>query len=905
VNDPSDTNPPAPPDHLFTWLDVNQHFADLARASSWPRWLREVDAYWDSVRFVIEPTAGEDEVWSWLRDVLGPLTVERDTSVLLLDDAGPDCPRRTLAIEFEAPEDIPPAERRPRWNDRRVVSEIADALPPPRSALPHDVSVVAFHSFKGGVGRTLHCIATARGLAEGGRKVLLVDADLEAPGITWMIADSAAVHFAYEDFLALVHGATDETYVEAISLGRKYLANQEFDGVVVMPARRDHLRVAPPHIEPVDLLTTDRDPYVLTEALAELGHAVGADVVLVDLRAGSSELSAPLLLDPRVLRVFVTTISDQSVRGTRQILRELARRAPGRPDDPDCALLLTQFHAADHSDRLADVVAQLRDGAFEVSGRSGDLTDDDLPATDAAIPVMTSRFEPGLLNLPATWAEVVSLIVRLRLPDVVDSLVDAIPAGTAKASAPSMTEPVSVEHKRRKLAEVANAAIYAEDFDESEFLTTNALRNLAEAHRTELPVEIVIGGKGAGKTFTFMQLCRRPDWASFVRDAGVPNASLTVPTVPVLASTNLSDESKALIDQRRAAAARDLSGREPVSRQAIWDLIDEALAGELTQVGWRRVWLTCFARSIGLTASPDNAEELLADLARTRSAVFVLDGLEDLFQSFAERGREQDALHALLVGCPEWLRTLRGRPLGLVVFVRRDLAWAAIRQNPGQFEKRYEKYALRWNTEEALRLAAWVCHRGDCLPEISSDDVRTADEAHLSRLMSTIWGEKMGSAKSKEARSEVWFFAALSDFQGQIQARDIVAFLAEAAKESMGADPRWSDRVLAPSAMRHALPKCSEQKIEAIGKENPPVGALLNRLRDLDIARKKVPFRLESVDLNSEEARLLDTNGVVFREGDQYWIPEIFRHGLGFTVQGRPRVVAIAKLVRRRNDTFG
>lgn len=157
-----------------------------------------------------------------------------------------------------------------------------------------------------------------------------------------------------------------------------------------------------------------------------------------------------------------------------------------------------------------------------------------------------------------------------------------------------------------------------------------------------------------------------------------------------------------------------------------------------------------------------------------------------------------------------------------MTFIRRDLALAAIRQNPGQFEKRYEKYAMRWTTEEALRLAAWVCHRGKSLPRVSGDDVRTAPETELSRLMSTIWGEKMGGANSKEARSEVWFFAALSDFRSQIQAQDIVAFLAEAAKESVRADPRWSDRILAPTAMRNALPKCSEQKIEAIGLENPP-----------------------------------------------------------------------------------
>lgn len=903
MNGRTDFSLPAHPDHLFTWLDLNQYFADLAQESGWPRWLREVDAYWDSARFVVDEATSANEVWDWLREVLGPLTVEPDRGVLLLDDAGQE---RQLAVEIEPVSQVPRLERRPRWNDRRIVADLAQALPAPRSALPHDVSVVAFHSFKGGVGRTLHCVATARRLADDGHRVLLIDADLEAPGITWMVADAVRVDFAYEDFLALVHGATDEAYTEAIALGRKFLTNQELDGVVVMPARRDHLRVAPPRIEPVDLLTTDRDPYVLTDALAKLGNAIGADVVLVDLRAGSSELSAPLLLDPRVHRVFVTTISDQSVRGTRQILRALARRAPSQTaNDPDCALLLTQFNATDHGERLSEVVADLRDCALEVSGRSAGSSNEDLPAADAAVPVMTSPFEAGLLNLPASWDDVVALLARLRLAHVMSSLVEALPAVTPAASPNTDIAPRPIEEMRRQLADVADNLVYAESSAEPEFLTTDALRNLAEAHRTELPVEIIIGGKGAGKTFTFMQLCQRGDWASFAQATGVSNTGLNVPTVPVLASANLSDPAKDVLDERRTSTARALTGRAPASRQAIRDMIDEALARDLTQVGWRRVWLSCFAQSIGLDATPDTAEEALAEFARTHSAVFVLDGLEDTFPSFAERTREKDALQALLVGCPEWLRTLRGRPLGMVVFVRRDLALAAIRQNPGQFEKRYEKYALRWNREEALRLAAWVCQRGGCLPAASSEEVKTADEARLSELMLTVWGEKMGSAKSKEARSEVWFFAALSDFQGQIQARDIVAFLATAARESVEADARWSDRILAPAAMRNALPKCSKQKIEAIRHENPPVKKLLDRLRDLDVDRKKVPFRLESVGLSSEEARLLDSNGVVFREGDQYWIPEIFRHGLNFTVQGRPRVVAMAKLVRRRNDTTG
>ena len=83
--------------------------------------------------------------------------------------------------------------------------------------------------------------------------------------------------------------------------------------------------------------------------------------------------------------------------------------------------------------------------------------------------------------------------------------------------------------------------------------------------------------------------------------------------------------------------------------------------------------------------------------------------------------------------------------------------------------------------------------------------------------------------------------------------------------------------------------------------ENPPVGHLLDRLRNLPAEHRKVPFRREDVSLSQAETDLLDTNGVLFRENDQYWIPEIFRHGLGFKATGRPRVVNIADLLRKRD----
>ena len=102
--------------------------------------------------------------------------------------------------------------------------------------------------------------------------------------------------------------------------------------------------------------------------------------------------------------------------------------------------------------------------------------------------------------------------------------------------------------------------------------------------------------------------------------------------------------------------------------------------------------------------------------------------------------------------------------------------------------------------------------------------------------------------------------------------------------------------------MREALVTCSRKKIEAISEETPQIGEVLRKLRNLNYEHRQVSFGQDAVDLDSWELELLVDNGIVFREEDRYWIPEIFRHGLGFRASGRPRVLAVANLVRRRNN---
>ncbi|WP_422647131.1 MinD/ParA family ATP-binding protein [Actinoalloteichus caeruleus] len=903
---------------FFTWFDVEQWFRDLAAEGEWPEWLVEVDAYWDSLELTLDQQVTFGQVWDYLGDTLGRLTVDREAERLLLEDGGVDGANGLDVVLTRAAPDHDSGRRyrRPKWNENRVTREVGEALPRPNNAeLPHGVNVAAFHSFKGGVGRTTHCVATARAVAASGQRVLLVDADLEAPGITWMLeAQGNRITFSFEDFLALLHGADEPD--RAVAVARRHLANQEIDGVLLLPARRDPNRTEPPRLAPGDLLTPSRSRYFLTESLARLAHALGAGTALVDLRAGASELSAPALLDPRVHRVFVTTASDQSVRGTVAMLDEVRRRAPSTAeDDPVPTVIVTQYQNSVHDGVVEDAAARLAEAVTRImKGGAGaeEMAGEEDPTTELLVTTpLRSPFSPGLLALPASWDGVAAASDRAGLGRVVAGLADNLRAGVTPEPVADVSPSgrPSLPDRRRWLAERARLLTYAETAmkqdEDAGFLRTNSLVNLASAHRTEAPVEVVVGAKGSGKTFTFLSLCRRRTWGAFGADLGVRDIELDADIVPVLSSQYLKDDIGQDIDEIRRSAANRLASVEgaevEVPARDPKEFIDKKLKEDRTDGDWRRIWLTVLARSVGIPAEPDTAEDDLVELARRRSAIFVVDGLEDLFQGISREPRQQQALRVLLTTCMEWMRKLRGRPLGLVIFVRRDLVQYAITQNTAQFLARYQQFELRWDQVEALRLVAWVCHHSRALPMASEDLVQSAGHDVLSEHLLSLWGERLGSARSREAGSQAWFLAALSDFNQQIQARDIVFFLKEAAEKSAD-DPsptKWTDRLLTPTSMRRALPACSAQKIFAIQEEIRTIKEVFDHMRTLDHEGRKVPFRREDVGLSLEDIALLESNGVVFLVENEYWMPEIYRHGLNFkATTRRPRVLGVAKLVR-------
>jgi tetratricopeptide (TPR) repeat protein len=217
--------------------------------------------------------------------------------------------------------------------------------------------IFTFYSFKGGVGRSMAVLNLAYALAAKGRQVLVLDMDLEAPGLSGFLHREAEIAgFARLDMVNLVSWA--------------FSAHLPLDPVSFPPASDYVVPIAPEKLEQVprsfselgrlDIIPVEeeRDYYerltslamgnydqddlvragsVLRAWLKELRFPVDVpdyhgpacertasyDYVLVDSRTGITETGGLCIGPLSDQLVVLTALNDQNVAGTRKFLTEV------------------------------------------------------------------------------------------------------------------------------------------------------------------------------------------------------------------------------------------------------------------------------------------------------------------------------------------------------------------------------------------------------------------------------------------------------------------------------------------------------------------------------------------------------------------------------------------------------
>ena len=343
---------------LYTWKDIEREL--LLNKDKWQGVIFDSEIYTDEIIIHLKKGKTEEDAKRILRGIFGD---KYDGEKILLDLSV-----EYLGVLFESDENeendsvVTPLFRNVLYQNTAYFNELIE------KELP-GVPVLAFHSYKGGVGRTLSLLAFVKAWSElnnlvNAQKLLVIDADIEAPGITWLTMKQEETAFSFLDLLEVTQEKdnTDEI-IELIAdkiseLIVKIETERGRAEHIVLPTYRYVEQLLDMYASPESLATSYNKKYILAEVLSKLGKKVNAGLVLIDLRAGLSEFSAPILFDPRVKKYIVTSTSYQSVKGTEILLQQLNKGLPLNENSKIPEVLLTMVQNGMNTDEIiSDLVA--------------------------------------------------------------------------------------------------------------------------------------------------------------------------------------------------------------------------------------------------------------------------------------------------------------------------------------------------------------------------------------------------------------------------------------------------------------------------------------------------------------------------------------------------------------------
>src|SRR5208283_1798899 len=189
--------------------------------------------------------------------------------------------------------------------------------------------------------------------------------------------------------------------------------------------------------------------------------------------------------------------------------------------------------------------------------------------------------------------------------------------------------------------------------------------------------------------------------------------------------------------------------------------LHEKLRGGLSDREWTDLWLDAIAWSAGVGQGEAGAGKQLLDHLRKSPPplLCLVEGIEELYESASDPS-VVPMLRALLIDLPVRLRSEPGRPLGLIVFARRDTVDAGVIQNREQFRGSYADFALTWPEGDVLELAAWLATKAHAL-EVWTEKFGELPEAEKTERLEPLWGRKLGrderpGERIREAYTASW-----------------------------------------------------------------------------------------------------------------------------------------------------
>ena len=863
----------------YTWKDVERKL--FINKSLWKKEIVDIEVYASEVVIKLVDLEKRDEVRKYLSEVLEK-NIETDKLELDLQD-------NYLDIIYEESE----------GDKKDIIIPLFSRVLYRNSAYNEDMlekglegkPVIAFHSYKGGVGRTLSLLAFAKAWSaeKQDSKLLIVDSDIEAPGLTWLTDTADEEGFSYMDLLEIIQG--ENSVDKIVDMVEQKVAHtvMSIDTLeksvehIILPTYRYKEQLLDMYSSPESIAKAYGKKYIIAEVLSKLAERLGADAVLIDLRAGVSEFSAPLLFDPRVKKYIVTSTSYQSVEGTRLLLEQINKGLPVSKNGNLPEIFVTMgMDGMDSSEISSKLIAEYNVDSLSVMQEEEEKES----LTDNLITELP--FASELVHLESL--EQIMKVLEGR--EFYKNIQKLVKTNYSDEKAAVVDESIDRESVIQKIHLLAANQISAEGNGDFNVLMTGAIKNLIKKFYDKVPSTVVMGAKGAGKTFLFRELLKQVYWEGFISSINgkILEEKKTI-MVPLIAPINVNE----LTDIMKKAIQgfnKEINGGKML--EWCWEenaeQAKEYLKEEHDEKEWREFWKKLVISNFSEEFDLQQIDERLGK--ENKRVVFLVDGLEEIFKETLTKQNEKNAVLGLVQGFINELRT-RYKNIGGIVFLRKDLARNAVTVNFSQFESLYNSVELNWSRTEALRLVLWLVNQA--IPGFYQGNVEIEQVVPdvIDKNLTRLWGVKLGKNESNEAYSSRWILAALSDFNGQLQARDIIRFLKYATKDV--GKKVYDDRYIMPNEIKKAVPECSREKIDEVKQEIGDLSPIFKRLAEATPEKRVLPFNVNTFELSTTEETLMKQEGYLRVDNEKYYLPEIIRHALGFKYErgARPKVLSL------------
>lgn len=748
-------------------------------------------------------------------------------------------------------------------------------------------AVVTFYSLRGGVGRTTALVNAARILARRGRRVVCVDMDLEAPGLSTLLGlpepdvnqGTVALLLALEqggdvDVRDHVQRAGEEVELYCLPAGQ------------VSATYAERLRLIDPEIW---YRESGNPLHRMLDLIAK--SSLNPDIILLDARTGIAPANAPLLFDVSDLAVICFFPHLQAMRGTGALVNALINARSRRSTDelhltPEPRFLVSPLPPGPSAKQIRSKAAEWIDEWLEPAAVRrppglGSLVAEELMHSVSYLPEVAFRDSVSLNS--DDWHP---------YSEVADWLEQILPSTVSEESA--LTPAVSKLAALDELEFSTGAAETQETFADDFVIT----RLASQALSPDYP--LVIGRKGTGKTAVFRRLLETASPAA----------------VPVCCpQTFLSRYPWVLGADGFAAIERDFIAAGSNWRTFWPAYIALALhlglpAEERVPAPGRLVLdLSPFGRPYGQLEVVDALRSILRqedsglltarwlqdyNQAQLGSRFLLFDGLDTGFGGAEGRERRAQAVEGLLQFSTE--NETRLSSLAFKIMLRADI-WQQLRfDNKSHLFGRSVQLAWRDQAEyfkTVLKQAARSAEFAQAL--IVTGLNRLVDEwdsEDVFRAWNLLVGERMKGGKTTFTRNWVW--NRLADGQGDHGPRTLSQLFHKATEWEKSEESRasYGRSIIRPRALVPSLDTVSDEALQALVEEFPELQKIIDVLSGLG----RTPVAAQ--DLTNEGASLHDLDlareiGLIaVYEGTaedvrRYRVPDLYRVALGMTRKGQ------------------